>query len=104
MKKLLLLAPLLLAQPANADFGKEFYEKRGHVILDHLKAAREARESRKYDWMCIQYYEAAHQIDAILPSLQKYFPDSPWVGLRWAAQDTFTEYGCEARSEYRLKL
>ena len=97
MKKLLLLAPLLLAQPANADFGKKFYEERGHAILDIFHAASDAHESGNFDLMCIEYNAGAAEIDFFLPSLQKYFPQSPWVGLRKAAEFYFTDYGCEAR-------
>ena len=97
MRKLLLLLPLLLAQPANADFGKEFYEERSNVILDSFVTANDALKSGDINLMCLEYHSGAMGIAAYLPSLQKYFPKAPWVGLRKIARDRFTQYGCSAR-------
>ena len=97
MKRILLLLPLLLAQPAYADFGQEFYAKRSTVILNSFEIANDAFSSGDINLMCLEYHSGAMGIAAYLPSLQKYFPKAPWVGLRKIARGRFAEYGCEAR-------
>ena len=55
MRKLLLLLPLLLAAPAAADMGYDFYGERANTLLDNVAAGTEALKANDINLMCLEY-------------------------------------------------
>ena len=97
MRKLLLLLPLLIAVPAAADMGYDFYEERANTLLDNVAAGTEAFKANDINLMCLEYGSAARIMAAYMPGLRKHFPGSPWMKYRQILRNDFAKFGCEAR-------
>ena len=94
MKRLFLLLPLLLAQPADADFGRQFYAERIDAISRMITIANRAAKSGDTRQYCLEVSTAGGVMSTFISGLIKYFPETDWFEEKQKLRRTYREVGC----------
>ena len=97
MKRLLLLLPLVLAQPAAADFGKQFYRERIDDANSMVRVALRAKEAGDIDQLCLEIGTAGRVIGTYLTGMNKYFPGTDWFAYKQKLRGIHEKYECVKR-------
>ena len=97
MKRLLLLLPLVLAQPAAADMGKQFYRERINDANSMVRVALRAKEAGDIDQLCLEIGTAGRVIGTYLTGMNKYFPGTDWFAYKQKLRGIHKKYGCVER-------
>ena len=97
MKRLLLLLPFVLAQPASADFGKQFYRERIDAVNSMVKVALRAKEAGNIDQLCLEIGSAAGVLGVFMTGMNKHFPSTDWFAYRQKLRGIHQKYECAKR-------
>ena len=97
MKPLLLLLPFLLAQPASADFGRQFYKERIDAVNSMVRVALRAKEAGDIDQLCLEIGTAGRVLSVYLTGMNKHFPSTDWFAYKQKLRDIHQKYECTKR-------
>ena len=97
MKRLFLLLPLLLAQPATADMGKQFYRERIDAVNSMVRVALRAKEAGDIDQLCLEIGSAGRVLGVFMTGMNKHFPGTDWFAYRQKLRGIHKKYGCVER-------
>mgnify|MGYP007063478901 CR=1 FL=1 len=97
MKRLLLLLSLALAQPAAADFGKQFYRERIDAVNSMVRVALRAKEAGDIDQLCLEIGSAGRVLGVYLTGMNKHFPGTDWFAYKKKLRGIHQKYECAKR-------
>jgi len=97
MKRLLLLLTLVLAQPAAADMGKQFYKERIDAANSMVSVALRAKNAGDIDQLCLEIGTAARVIGVYMTGMNKHFPAEDWFAYRQKLRGIHEKYECVQR-------